>query len=85
MMALLSGLWSRFAGYVVALGALLAILVGAFLKGRSDGKAVMREEQERHRREAITKKRKLDDEIDDLAPADLDQRMGRWVRSEDDR
>lgn len=81
-MTLLAGIWSRFAGYIAALGALLALIVGAFLKGRSDGKAIMAEERERHRREAIEAKRKIDSEIDDLAPADLDQRMSRWVRKD---
>lgn len=79
---MISALWSRFAGYIAALGALLALIVGAFLKGRSDGKAIMAEERERHRREAIEAKRKIDSEIDDLAPADLDQRMSRWVRKD---
>lgn len=79
---MISALWSRFAGYVAALGALLAILVGAFLKGRADGKAIIAEEQERHRREALAAKRKLDSEIDSLGHADLDQRMSRWVRKD---
>lgn len=79
---MISALWTRFAGYIAALGALLALIAGAFLKGRSDGKAIMAEEQERHRREAITRKRKLDSEIDDLGPADLDQRMSRWVHKD---
>lgn len=82
-MSALSALWAKLSGYFIALGALLAILGGAFLKGRRDGKAAMREEQERHRAEAIANKRKLDSEIDDLAPADLDQRFQRWVRRED--
>ncbi len=77
---MISALWSRFAGYIAALGALLALIVGAFLKGRSDGKAIMAEERERHRREAIEAKRKSDSEIDDLAPADLDSRLKPWVR-----
>lgn len=79
-MTFLAALWTRFAGYIAALGALLAILVGAFLKGRSDGKAIMAEERERHRREATAAKRKLDDEVDNLAPADVDSRLQRWVR-----
>ena len=81
-MTSLTALWGRLAGYIAALGALLALIVGAFLKGRSDGKAIMAEERERHRREAIEAKRKIDSEIDDLAPADLDQRMSRWVRKD---
>lgn len=81
-MTLLAGIWSRFAGYIAALGALLALIVGAFLKGRSDGKAIMAEERERHRLEAIAAKRKSDAEIDDLAPADLDSRLREWVRKD---
>lgn len=80
---MISALWTRFAGYIAALGALLALIAGAFLKGRSDGKAIMAEERERHRREAIAAKRKIDSEIDDLAPADLDQRLSRWLRKDD--
>lgn len=81
-MTFLSALWTRFAGYIAALGALLAILVGAFLKGRSDGKAIMAEEQERHRREAIEAKRKIDSEIDNLAPADVDVRLRKWLHKD---
>lgn len=77
---MISALWSRFAGYIAALGALLALIAGAFLKGRSDGKAIMAEERERHRREALTAKRKIDSEIDDLPEGELDKRLGRWVR-----
>lgn len=79
---MIAALWSRFAGYIAALGTLLAILVGAFLKGRADGKAIMAEEQERHRREAIAAKRKLDSEIDDLGHADLDSRLKPWLHKD---
>lgn len=81
-MTIISALWARFAGYIAALGTLLAIIVGAFLKGRADGKAVMAEEQERHRREAIEAKRKLDSEIDDYSHADVDSAFTRWVRKD---
>ncbi len=80
---MIAALWTRFAGYIAALGALLAIIVGAFLKGRSDGKAIMAEERERHRREAIEAKRKSDSEIDNLGHADLDSAFNRWVRKDD--
>ena len=79
-MTSLTALWGRLAGYIAALGALLALIVGAFLKGRSDGKAIMAEERERHRREAIEAKRKIDSEIDDLPEEELDKRLRRWVR-----
>jgi hypothetical protein len=37
--SMFTALWGRVAGYVVALGALLTILFGAWAKGRSDAKA----------------------------------------------
>ncbi len=79
-MTILAALWGRVAGWVAAAGAVFAFLLAVFLKGRSDGKAVMREEQERHRREAVANKRKLDSEIDDLAPADIDAGLRKWMR-----
>ena len=79
---MISALWSRFVGYIAALGALLALIVGAFLKGRADGKAIMAEERERHRREALEAKRKRDSEIDDLGPADLDAGLRKWMHKE---
>lgn len=84
-MTFLAGLWSRTVDWLAAAGVVIAVLLGAWLKGRAAGKAAMREEQERHRREAIARKRKLDSEIDDLGPADLDQRFARWVRDENGR
>lgn len=84
-MTFLTALWGRIAGYVVAAGALLAMIGSIWLKGRQDGKAAMQEEQERHRREVLEAKRKRDSEIDNLAPADLDHRFDRWVRKPEQR
>lgn len=79
-MTFLAALWSRVAGYATAAGLLIAALFSIWLKGRQDGKAAMREEQERHRREAIANKRKLDSEIENLPADQLDRRARRWVR-----
>ena len=79
-MSVLSALWSRFAGAIAALGALLAILIGAYAKGRREEKAILQAEQERARRKTIANKRTRDDEIDSLGPAALEQRLHRWLR-----
>lgn len=84
-MSFLAALWGRIAGYLVAAGALIAMIGAIWLKGRQDGKELMREEQERHRREALEAKRKRDSEIDNLGPADLDHRFQRWVREPEQR
>ncbi|KFC74493.1 hypothetical protein FG93_01079 [Bosea sp. LC85] len=79
-MSILSALWGRFAGHVAALAAFIGLLLAAFLGGRREGKSLMRGEQERQRRKAITDKGKRDDEIDRLGPAALEQRLHRWLR-----
>lgn len=82
-MSVFSAFWGRFAGAAAALGALLAILIGAYAKGRREGKATLEAEQERQRRKAVTDKGKRDDEIDRLGPAALEQRLHRWLRRDD--
>jgi hypothetical protein len=81
-MTFLATLWSRFAGYVTAAGALIAAIFAIWWNGRQTGKALMKEEQERHRREAIERKRKLDDEVDGLDRGSLDGALKRWVRDD---
>lgn len=81
-MTFLANLWGRVSGWLLAAGGLIAIGVSLWLKGRQEGKALMREEQERHRREAITLRKKLDSEVEDLGHADLDHRFSKWVRED---
>ncbi|SEG64850.1 hypothetical protein [Bosea lathyri] len=81
-MTILAWLWAKVSGYAAAAGAIAAAIFAVWLKGRQDGKRIMKEEQDRHRAEAIAAKRKSDSEIDNLAPADLDHRMDRWVRKD---
>lgn len=78
-------LLNKVGGWLGAAGAVILLLFGAWAKGRREGKAAMQEEQERHRAEALARKRKMDSEIDELAPADLDQHLARWLRKEDGR
>lgn len=82
---MIAWLWAKVSGYAAAVGAVALAVLGVWLKGRADGKATMQAEQDRHRAEAIANKRKLDSEIDDLGPADLDHRFRPWVRPEDGR
>lgn len=84
-MTILAALWARLSSYAVAASALIAAVFAIWLKGRQDGKRIMQEEQDRHRAEALAAKRKSDSEIDNLAPADIDHRMDRWVRRPEQR
>lgn len=73
-------LWSKVSGVAAALGAGLAIVFAAWLKGRQDGKAAIKLEQEERRAEAREVRKGIDDEVDGLGHADLDHRMARWLR-----
>lgn len=75
--------WSKVSGWALAAGGVLLALGAAWLKGRSEGKDVIRREQEQRRAEAITKRKELDDDVARAPSASLDARASRWVRPDD--
>lgn len=77
---MLSGLWLRFQGYLTALGVALAVIAGAFLYGRSDGKADAEAEQARNNAKAIKKARGVEDEVQGMGSADIDSALSKWMR-----
>lgn len=78
-------LWSKVSGLAAAVGAGIAILFAAWLKGRQDGKAVLRAEQEQKRAQARGVRKEIDDEVEGLGHADLDEHFNRWVRGPEQR
>ncbi len=78
-------LWSKLTGWFAGAGALVALGFGLWLKGRQEGKAAMRAEQDQKRAEARQAKKESDDEVDGLGHADLDERFNRWVRGSERR
>lgn len=67
---------SRLKGWAVAVAAALAILIGAYAKGRSDKAA----DSTKDRLRAVNKARKIEDETSRLSDRDVDARLGRWLR-----
>lgn len=78
-------LWSKVSGWLAGVGALIALGFGLWLKGRQEGKAAIRTEQDQKRAEARQAKKESDDEVDGLGHADLDERFNRWVRGSEQR
>lgn len=78
-------LWSKVSGWLAGAGALIALGFGIWLKGRQEGKAAIRAEQDQKRAEARQAKKESDDEVDGLGHADLDERFNRWVRGSEQR
>lgn len=59
----------------------LAALLGLW-KAYSAGKSSERSKQDRARLDAIKAKKEKDDEVNSLAPADLDARFKRWMHDD---
>lgn len=76
--AMLAGLWSRFTGYAVAIAAALAILFGIYRKGGNDAA----HKQTEDRLETLKQAREVEDEVDRLGPADVDDRYRQWLRDD---
>lgn len=75
-MTSLLALRSRLTGYAVAIAAALAVLVSAYLKGRSDSKTA----QTARDAQSATKARKIENEVSRLDDNAVDARLAKWMR-----
>lgn len=73
-------LWARFALYITLAGTFIFVVLGAWMKGRSDGKEVYKRKAQDARIKAIETSRKVTDEIANARDADADKRYRRWLR-----
>lgn len=80
MIALLSGLWSKVWGYVVAGGAVLALLAGIYLKGREDAKASIETKQVKKDLSDLKEANKIDETVRSLPESDVDAKLSKWMR-----
>jgi hypothetical protein len=72
----LLALRSKLTGYAVAIAAALAVLVSAYLEGRSDSKSA----QTARDAQSATKARKIENEISRLDDSAVDARLAKWMR-----
>ncbi len=75
-MTWLLSLRSKLTGYAVAIAAALAVLVSAYLKGRSDSKMA----QTARDAQSATKARKIENEVSRLDDSAVDARLAKWMR-----
>lgn len=73
-------LWSKLQSFLAAAGVALAVIAGAFLYGRSSGKAEADKEQAAANAKAAKKARGVEDEINKMGGADIDARLAEWMR-----
>ena len=77
--ALMSIGW-RLRLYLSLAGAVLVAIGIAFIKGRADGKATYERQREKAKHAASTKAEKIRHEIGKSPDADVDRRLGKWMR-----
>lgn len=65
---------------LAALGLLLAALSAALLKAFLAGKAAARAAADKANLKAMRKRKEIDDEVNSLDHADLDDRYSKWLR-----
>lgn len=75
-MTFLLALRSKLTGYAVAIAAAVAVLVSAYLKGRSDSKTA----QTVRDAQSATKARKIENEVSRLDDSAVDARLAKWMR-----
>lgn len=76
----LTGLWAKLQGYVAALGVALAVIAGAFLYGRSDGRQDAEAEQAKSNARARTQSKEVENEINGLDDLAVRDRLDGWMR-----
>lgn len=73
---MLSLLWGKINKYVIAVGAALGILLGAYLKGQSDQK----NKQKNKELDTLREGNKIDEKVRDMPLSELDRNLKRWMR-----
>jgi hypothetical protein len=80
---MIAALWGRIYGWLAALGAVLAVLGTAYLKGRREGIAKMEREQAAAREQSAKVRKDIDDDVGKIGRDELDRRNSRWMRDGD--
>ncbi|WP_082510463.1 MULTISPECIES: hypothetical protein [unclassified Rhizobium] len=73
-------LWLKVKGYLAAAGIALAVIAGAFLYGRSDGKADAARAAEKANAAVRKQSKEVENEINALGDDGVDARLARWLR-----
>jgi len=79
-MIFLTALWSKFYGYIVAVGASLALVAGIYLKGKSDQRASASAAENKVRLENIKKAKEIGNDVSKMDDASLDAELNKWMR-----
>ena len=76
MLSLLSLVWGKVNKYLVAIGAALGIILGAYLKGKSDQKNLEKNKE----LDTLREGKKIDEKVNRMSISDIDSNLKRWMR-----
>lgn len=73
MLSLLATLWGKVDKYLIAVGAALGIILGAYLKGKSDQKNM----EKNRELDTLREGKKIDEKVNRMPIADIDNNLKR--------
>lgn len=79
-MTFLLMLWNKFQGWILGMGAVAGLLLGAYLKGKSDQSKNTTLKESKKRVEDLQTARKIENEVSKMPKSDLDRQLDRWMR-----
>lgn len=71
-----SNIWTKALSYLAPIGIALSILLGAYLRGKSDQKGA----QTKQELDTLRKGNKIDEKVIQMSPSELDSNINRWMR-----
>ncbi|MEP4029737.1 hypothetical protein [Roseibium polysiphoniae] len=77
---MMAGLLANLKGWLIGVGAVLAALALAFLKGRASGAQAERGRKALKDAEASKVSREIENDVQGLSERDTDKRLSRWLR-----
>lgn len=80
ILTLLTGLWNKVYGYVIAGGAVLALLAGIYIKGREDAKSKIEVKQVQKNLKDLQEANKIDENTRSMSESDVDSKLSKWMR-----
>jgi hypothetical protein len=76
----LLGIWNKLQGWLIAAGAVVALLVGAYIKGRGDAADKAKTKTLEDRVKSVEKAKEVENEIRKMSPSDIDRRLDKYMR-----
>lgn len=73
-------LWFKLKGYILGAGAVMALVLGIYLKGRTDQKSVTEAKQNKKRLDDVERAKEIDNDIRKSSESDLDAELSKWMR-----